>query len=67
MLLYPGVSSSFTTMIFSNAVTTPLFYYSLIPLLTLSALIVVTYKDIGAAFGLTKTSGSFTSTRKQET
>lgn len=54
MLLYPGVSSSFLSMMFSQAVSTPLFYYSLIPLFTLSALIAVNFKEEGRAFGLIK-------------
>jgi hypothetical protein len=56
MLLYPGMGSSFVTMIFASAATTPLYYYSLIPFFTLLALIVVNYKEIGAAFGLIKAS-----------
>jgi hypothetical protein len=56
MLLYPGMGSGFVTMFFASAVTTPLYYYSLIPFFTLLALIVVNYKEIGAAFGLIKTS-----------
>ena len=54
MLLYPGVSVSFDAMVFSNAIATPLFYYSLIPLLTLSVLIAVNFKEEGEAFGLMK-------------
>ena len=55
MLLISGIRSSFVTMVFSNAVATPLFYYSLIPLVTLSVLIAVNFKDEGRAFGLIKT------------
>ncbi len=55
MLIISGMGSSFVTMIFSNAVATPLFYYSLIPLFTLSVLIAVNFKDEGRAFGLIKT------------
>jgi hypothetical protein len=55
MLLYPGMGSSFYSMVFSDAVSTPLFYYSLIPLLTLSVLIAVNFKGEGRAFGLIKT------------
>jgi hypothetical protein len=55
MLLFSGIGSSFATMVFSNAVATPLFYYSLIPLVTLSVLIAVNFKDEGRAFGLIKT------------
>jgi hypothetical protein len=55
MLLFSGIGSSFATMVFSNAVATPLFYYSLIPLVTLSVLLAVNFKDEGRAFGLIKT------------
>ena len=55
MLLLPGMRANFVTMVFSNAVTTPLFYYSLIPLVTLSVLIAVNFKEEGRAFGLIKT------------
>ena len=50
MLLYPGMSSGFTNMVFSSAINTPLYYYSLIPFFTLMALIIVNYKEIGRAF-----------------
>jgi hypothetical protein len=56
MLLFSGIGSGFSTMVFSNAVATPLFYYSLIPLITLSVLIAVNFKEEGRAFGLIKTS-----------
>ena len=65
MLLYPGMSSSFATMVFSTAVTTPLFYYSLIPLLTLAALITVNFKEEGVAFGLLKTLDSSNGSKNQ--
>jgi hypothetical protein len=64
MLLVSGIGSSFVTMVFSNAVATPLFYYSLIPLVTLSVLIAVNFKDEGRAFGLIKTSKPSTETEK---
>ena len=35
MLLYPGMASNFLSMVFASAVTTPLYYYSLIPFFTL--------------------------------
>jgi hypothetical protein len=50
MLLYPGMASGFISMVFSSAVNTPLYYYSLIPFFTLLSLIIVNYKEIGAAF-----------------
>jgi hypothetical protein len=50
ILLYPGMGSNFINMVLASAVTTPLYYYSLIPLLTLLSLIAVNYKEIAAAF-----------------
>jgi hypothetical protein len=58
MLLYPGTGSSFVTMIFTSAVATPLYYYSLIPFFTLLALIIVNYKGLIAAFSYRKTFAS---------
>jgi hypothetical protein len=50
MLLYPGMSLGFLGMVFGSGVTTPLYYYSLIPFFTLMALIVVNFKEVVAAF-----------------
>jgi hypothetical protein len=50
MLLYPGLGPSFLNMIFASAITTPLYYYSLIPFFTLLALIIVNFKELVAAF-----------------
>jgi hypothetical protein len=50
ILLYPGVGSSFIGMAFNNAVATPLYYYSLIPLLTLIALMTVNLKELVTTF-----------------
>lgn len=50
MLLYPGMGLSFVGMAFASAITTGLYYYSLIPFLTLMALIVVNFKGLVAAF-----------------
>ena len=50
MLLYPGMAPNFLAMVFASAVTTPFYYYSLIPLFTLLALIVVNFKELIAAF-----------------
>ena len=44
------MSSSFVNMVFSSAVTTPLYYYSLIPFFMLIALISVNFKELVAAF-----------------
>jgi len=46
MLIYPSMFANFTQMIFTSGASTPFYYYSLIPLLTLVALIVVKSKDI---------------------
>jgi len=50
MLLYPGMASNFQNMVFASAVTTPLYYYSLIPLITLLALIIANSKEWIATF-----------------
>jgi hypothetical protein len=60
MLLYPGLGSEFLGMVFAQAVTTPLYYYSLIPLFTLIALIVVNFKELVAAFDYKGALTSFT-------
>jgi hypothetical protein len=60
LLLYPGVSSGFTSMVFSSVVSTALYYYSLIPFFTLLALIIVNYREIGTAFDLRKKTASLT-------
>jgi hypothetical protein len=46
MLLYPSMGTTFTNMVFAQAITTPLYYYSLIPLFTLLTSIVVNFKEI---------------------
>jgi hypothetical protein len=66
MLLFSGIGSGFVTMVFSNAVATPLFYYSLIPLVTLSVLIAVNFKEEGRAFGLIRTSKNKAEIEKNE-
>jgi hypothetical protein len=66
MLLVSGIGSSFVTMVFSNAVATPLFYYSLIPLITLSVLIAVNFKEEGRAFGLIRIPRTLSETKKIE-
>jgi hypothetical protein len=66
MLLYPGTGSNFIKMVFASAVTTPLYYYSLIPLLTLLSLIAVNYKEIAAAFNPKGTFGKVAYTAKHQ-
>jgi hypothetical protein len=50
ILLYPGLASGFIDMVWASAVTTPLYYYSFIPFLTLCSLIIVNLKEIATAF-----------------
>jgi hypothetical protein len=50
ILFYPGLGGSFIGMAFNNAIATPLYYYSLIPFLTLIALIAVNFKELVATF-----------------
>ena len=67
MLLYPDMGSNFVNMVFRSAVTTPLYYYSLIPFFTLLALIVANFKELVNALDyygvLSKSSG----TKKEHT
>ena len=65
MLLYPGMSSGFVNMVFGSGVTTPLYYYSFIPFLTLMALIVVNFKELVAAFDYRGMFADFTGVAKQ--
>jgi hypothetical protein len=50
MLLYPRMAPNFLSMVFASAVTTPLYYYALIPFFTLLALIIANFKELVAAF-----------------
>ncbi len=50
MLLYPGTGSGFVSMVLNSGITTPLYYYAFIPLLTIFALMVTNYKELIAAF-----------------
>jgi hypothetical protein len=60
MLLYTGMGSNFVGMVFASGITTPIYYYSLIPLFTLLALIVVNFKDLIATFDFKGIFASFT-------
>jgi len=64
MLLYPGMGPSFVAMAFNNAVTTPLYYYSLIPFLTLMTLIIVNFKEVVATFDYKGIFSNFTGYKK---
>ncbi len=57
MLLYPGMAPNFLNMVLSSAVSTPLYYYSLIPLFTLLSLIIVNYRELGRAFDFRRAHG----------
>jgi glycosyl transferase family 87 len=49
-LLVPGIGSGFLTMLFASGLTTPLYYYSLIPLLTVVALTLLNLRAIVSSF-----------------
>jgi Glycosyltransferase family 87 len=66
MLLYPGIGSGFLGMVFSSGVTTPLYYYSLIPFFTLIALITVNFKEVIAAFDYKGIFADFTGAQKSQ-
>lgn len=66
MLLYSGVGSGFISMVFGSGITTPLYYYSLIPFFTLMALIVVNFKELVAAFDYKGIFTGFTSVPKRQ-
>ena len=65
MLLYPGMGSGLVSMVFGSGVTTPLYYYSFIPFLTLMALVVVNFKELVAAFDFRGMFAGFTGAAKQ--
>jgi hypothetical protein len=65
MLLYPSMGTAFTNMVFAQAITTPLYYYSLIPLFTLLTLIVVNFKEIVSAFDYKGILSNFTGAQKR--
>ena len=65
MLLYPAMGAKFVDMVFAQAVTTPLYYYSLIPLSTLFTLIVVNFKELVAAFDYKGILSNFTGVQKR--
>lgn len=50
MLIYPGMSSGLIGMVKGSALTTPLYYYALIPFLTLTSLMLVNFRELAAAF-----------------
>lgn len=66
MLLYPGMGSGFINMVLGLGITTPLYYYSLIPFFTLMSLIVVNFKELVAAFDYKGVFASFTGVPKRQ-
>jgi len=50
MLLIPGMGAGFLTMLFSSGLTTPLYYYALIPLFTVIALTLLNLREIVGSF-----------------
>ncbi len=66
MLLYPGMGSGFVNMVVGSGITTPLYYYSYIPFLTLMALIAVHFKEMVSALGYTKIFGDSKDLAKQQ-
>lgn len=50
-LLIPGTGSGFLAMLLNSGLTTPPYYYVLIPLLTVVALTIVNIRGVVAAFG----------------
>jgi hypothetical protein len=49
-LLYPPLGSSFLGMVFNTGLTTPIYYYALIPLLTVIALTLANLREVRNAF-----------------
>jgi hypothetical protein len=66
MLLYPGMASNFLSMVFASAITTPIYYYALIPFFTLLALIIVNFKELVATFDRKGTYANFTGSPKPQ-
>ena len=65
MLLYPGMSWGFVSMVFGSGITTPIYYYALIPFLTLIALMVANFKELVAAFDYKGAFANFTGKNQQ--
>jgi hypothetical protein len=66
MLLYPGMGVGFYSMVFGSGIMTPLYYYALIPLLTLMALIVVNFKGLVATFDYKGFFSDFTGAKQKK-
>jgi hypothetical protein len=50
VLIYPGVGSGFIAMLLSSGISTPLYYYALIPLVAIASLTVLNAREIGRTF-----------------
>ena len=59
MLFYPAMSGGFVSMVFESGITTPIYYYALIPFLTLMALIAANFKEIIRAFNYKEARANF--------
>jgi hypothetical protein len=66
MLLYPGMGSGFITMVVGSGITTPIYYYSYIPLFTLLAFTFVNFKELVAALDYKGVFANFTGASKQQ-
>jgi len=66
MLIYPGMGIGFYTMVFGSGIMTPLYYYALIPFLTLMALIVVNFKGLVATFDYKGFFSDFTEAKQKK-
>jgi hypothetical protein len=64
MLTYPNMGAGFIRMVFGSGITTPLYYYSLIPFAILMALIVVNFKELVSAFDYRGAFADFMEKRK---
>ncbi|MDA4123132.1 MAG: hypothetical protein OK456_08150, partial [Thaumarchaeota archaeon] len=49
-LFYPGVGSGFLSVLLNSGLTTPLYYYALIPLAAIVALTVLEAREIARTF-----------------
>jgi hypothetical protein len=65
VLLSPGMGNGFLGMVLNSGITTPLYYYALIPFLTLMSLIAVNFKELVAAFDYKEKFSGFTKAVKQ--
>jgi hypothetical protein len=65
ILLYPRMGSGFVCMVFGSGITTPFYYYTLIPFLTLIPLIVVNFKELIAAFDYKGFFADYIGTKKE--